>query len=62
MVFEGNEDGLGHHSSSIRDLIEEVEQTESEAALPVKKLVLKLLKAAKIRQAHIDNNRYGRSR
>ena len=64
-TFEENEDGLGAHSSSIASLIEEVEGAEADATIPVKKLVLKLQRAAVIRQQHLDNNRYntkGRSR
>lgn len=62
-TFEDNEEGLGYHTSSILALIEEVEQTDNEASVPVKKLVLKLTKAAVIRRGHIENDRYkGRSR
>lgn len=62
--FEDNEDGLGPHTSSILALIEEVEQTDEEASAPVKKLVLKLTRAAQLRRDQLENDRYkgGRSR
>ena len=50
----------------IQTLIDEVEKTEQDASAPVKKLVLKLQRAALIRQKHIETQRYnqgkGRSR
>lgn len=65
-TFEDNQDGLGPHASSIQALIDEVESTEQDATIPVKKLVLKLQRAALIRQKIIEQNRYtqgkGRSR
>lgn len=65
-TFEENQDGLGAHSADIQALIDDVEGTEQAASIPVKKLVLKLVKAALIRQKHIDTQRYtqdkGRSR
>lgn len=65
-TFEENQDGLGAHSADIQALIEEVEGTEQDASIPVKKLVLKLQRAALIRQKHIETQRYsqgkGRSR
>lgn len=57
-VFDENQEGLGYHSASIQAVIEAVEQTEKEADAPMKKLSIKLLRAAVIRQAHIDNDRY----
>lgn len=65
-VFEENQDGLGAHSQDIQNLIEEVQGAEEDASIPVKKLVLKLQRAALIRQKHIETKRYnqglGRSR
>lgn len=66
-VYEENKEGLGHHSDSIQKVIETVEGTEQDASIPVKKLVLKLQRAALIRKKHIDTQRYtqgmgGRSR
>jgi cyanate lyase len=65
-TFEDTQDGLGAHSASIQALINEVEGTEQDASIPVKKLVLKLQRAALIRQKHIETQRYteskGRSR
>lgn len=65
-TFEENQDGLGAHSADIQALIDEVEGTEQDASIPVKKLVLKLQRAALIRQKHIETQRYtqgkGRSR
>lgn len=67
-AYEENKDGLGPHSESILKLLEEVEGAESAASIPVKKLVLKLTRAAVIRQDILNKNRYtssqtkGRSR
>lgn len=60
-AFEENWDGLGAHSADIQALIDEVEDTEQGASIPVKKLALKLQRAALIRQKHIDTKRYGHS-
>ena len=57
-VFEANRNGLGAHVMAIQNLIEDVEATEEDATKPVKKLVLKLQRAALVRQKHIDTNRY----
>lgn len=65
-TFEENVSGLGPHTASIRALLDEVGETEEEASVPVKKLVLKLTRAALIRRKIIEENRYtaskGRSR
>ena len=61
-IFESNQDGLGAHSASIQTLIEEVEGTEQDATIPVKKLMLKLQRAALIRQKHIETQRYTQSK
>lgn len=58
-AFEENHDGMGAHSANIQALIEDVEGTEQDAAIPVQKLVLKLQRAALVRKKHIENNRYG---
>lgn len=58
-VFEENEDGLGAHAAAIRTLLEELRTLEKEAEMPVKKLMLRLQRAAFIRQRHIDQNAYG---
>lgn len=57
-TYEENQSGLGPHSASIQQLIEEVEGTEQGASVPVKKLVLKLQRAAVIRKGIIENDRY----
>lgn len=57
--FEETQDGLGAHSADIQALIDEVEETEQGATIPVKKLVLKLQRAALIRRKHIEYNAYG---
>lgn len=57
-TFEENQDGLGAHSTDIQALIDEVEGTEQDATTPVKKLVLKLQRAALIRRKHIERNTY----
>lgn len=63
-AFDENEGGLGAHSDSIRELIDELRQVGNEASNPVKILVLKLSKSILIRQKHIDENHYqtGKSR
>ena len=64
--YEENKDGLGYHSSEILNLLSDLRTTTDEANEPVKKLVLKLRKAAAIRNAHIQKQAYqstkGRSR
>ncbi len=59
--FEENQAGLGYHSAGIGQLLEETESALRDASLPVKKLQLKLSRAAAVRQQHIDNNPYGAS-
>lgn len=59
-AFDSNKDGLGPHAASIEQLIEDVEAIEEEGSRPVKKLVLKLTKAALIRSKIIDNDRYSK--
>lgn len=64
-VYDETKDGLGAHSASIEALLEDVGGAESDAGEQVKKLVLKLTRAALIRQSHIERERYsslGRSR
>ncbi len=61
-AYDENKDGLGAHSSDIQTLLDELETTEEEASVPVKKLVLKLTRAALIRQKHIDTQRYTQSK
>lgn len=61
-TFVENQDGLGAHSSDIQSLIEDVEGTEEDATIPVKKLVLKLQRSALIRQKHIETQRYTQSK
>ena len=64
--YEENKDGLGAHSNEILSLLHDLRSTTDEANAPVKKLVLKLRKAAAIRKAHIQKQTYqsskGRSR
>ena len=57
-TYEENQSGLGPHSASIQNLIDEVEGTEQGASIPVKKLVLKLQRAAVIRKGILENDRY----
>jgi len=63
-VFEENEDGLGAHSDDISSLLEELQKIGEDAAIPVKKLILKMAKSILIRKDHMERNRYsqGRSR
>ena len=66
-AYDDNKAGLGYHSDSIAGLLEDLEQTGEEANIPVKKLVLKLQRAALIRSKHREENVYskgmgGRSR
>lgn len=61
-AYDDNKDGLGAHSADILALLEEVESTEAEGSKPVLKLVLKLQKAALIRQKHIETQRYTQSK
>lgn len=59
-TYESTSGGLGAHSDSIGALIEEVEAIGNEGNNAIKILVLKLTKAALIRQSHIETNRYHR--
>lgn len=59
-TFDSCKDGLGPHAASIEQLIEDVEAIEEEGSRPVKKLVLKLTKAALIRSKIIENDRYSK--
>ena len=62
-AFEDNKEGLGPHFSEIMALIEEVEGSETGAAIQVKKLSLKLQRAAIIRTGVLQSGRYrGKSR
>lgn len=64
-VFEENQQGLGAHTAQILELIEEVEAIGEEGDKLVLKLVLKLKRAAGVRQQHINNTfslGHGRSR
>ena len=64
-AYEENKDGLGAHSSEILDLLKDLRDTTNEANDPVKKLVLKLRKAAILRRKHIERQGYqskGKSR
>lgn len=57
-VFDSNKDGLGPHADSIQAVLDEVNENQGTGTTGVKKLVLKLTKAAAIRNAIIGNNRY----
>lgn len=56
--FDDNADGLGAHSGDIAVLIEDMDNLISNTKTIVNKLSFKILKAATVRQAHIDNNLY----
>lgn len=56
--FEENEGGLGAHSGDIILLIEEMEKLAGDSTAAINKLSFKLLKAAMMRQSHIDNSVY----
>ena len=56
--FAENEKGLGAHSEDIIALIEDMEKLAGESSAVVNKLSFKLLKAAAVRQSHIDNSVY----
>lgn len=57
-VFEDTQDGLGAHSGDISELVQSVELAEQGGSRPLAKLQLKLTQAARIRQNHIDKNKY----
>lgn len=59
-ALDGSEDGLGAHSADIRRLVEETETAGHEAGYPVRKLRLKLDRAAAIRRHHLEKNPYSR--
>ena len=55
-TFEENKDGLGAHSDDIIAIIEDIEASEEDANIPVKKLVLKLQRSALARKIHNERN------
>lgn len=57
-VFEENQDGLGAHSDSIRELLEELGETTEEGGALVRKLVRRLERSALIREEIIDTDEY----
>jgi archaellum component FlaC len=59
-TFDSCSDGLGEHVKSIEELIETVEAIEDDGGKDVKRLVLKLKRAALIRKNIIDNDRYSK--
>lgn len=61
-TYQENASGLGSHSAQIGSLIECIKSLNEEANYPVKKLQIKLNKAATIRRNHIENNKYGKSK
>lgn len=60
-AFEEHQEGLGHHSNQIRQLLEELGVNADEANVPVKKLTRRLTRAATLRNDLIQNAPYGRS-
>lgn len=60
--FEENEKGLGAHSDDILVLIGDMDKVAGDAAVVVSKLSFKLLKAATVRQNHINNYVYRETR
>ena len=61
-TWEEQQDGLGAHSGSIRDLIREMEQIEKDAAGSAAMLALRLEKSALIRRMHIEQDLYQEGR
>lgn len=57
-IFDENKDSLGAHSDSIDALIEEARRIAAEASDTMRNLSLKLTKAAAIRKAHLELDRY----
>ncbi len=60
-TWEEQQDSLGAHSGSIRDLIREMEQIEKDAAGSAAMLALRLEKSALIRRMHIEQDLYQES-
>lgn len=58
VAFDENASGLGAHSDDINALIEGMDILSSITERYANRLSFKLLKAASIRQTHIDNNPY----
>ncbi|MCD7822445.1 MAG: hypothetical protein LUG86_00235 [Oscillospiraceae bacterium] len=63
-VYEENKSGLGRYSAEILKILEDMGEEEAEASYPVKKLVLKLQRAAIVRKGRQNafSNSKGRSR
>lgn len=57
--FQEQADGLGPHARYIRELLEEAEAAAQDASLPVRKLALKLERAAVIRESLLAKDPYG---
>lgn len=55
---EEQQDGLGAHGESLRDLVREMEKTEKEAAGSVTMLTLRLEKSAMLRRMHLEQDPY----
>lgn len=62
LAFAQEREGtLGPHSSDILTLIGHIDEINKEAGLELSKLSLKIFKAATIREAHLNGNRYSAS-
>ena len=57
-TFGENQQGLGAHSKSIQELLNDLDSEGNDSTEPVKKLTKKLKISADTRQAHLDKNTY----
>jgi len=60
-VYAANKNGLGAHSNEILNLLMEVKANVDESSVVLDRLWLKLSKAAAIRKAHLETDRYKNS-
>lgn len=56
--FESNRSGLGAHVEAIANLLSTLSENEKHAGKTVKKLAIKVQRAAMIRKQHIEGSRY----
>ena len=61
-AFQTEQNGLGYHSASIEQLLEDLAFDGESSGEPVKKLTRKLKGSADTRQKHLDENNYQKSK
>ncbi len=57
-VYGETENGLGAHASSLDDLIDHIKELENVGGISADMLALRVRKSARIREMHLEGNRY----